>query len=252
MFLSPHAHIDIGSIGKRSIYFLLKISQLFAGCISSLTGGDIFFHPRFDPVHDGPVLQSQLRRVLKRTTVYDCMMRIRASTGLRVTQHRGNFHQYSTTDLAFGTLDSDKALSVNFVHAKGLDTRQYACIQSAVLYTTADGQRRVRVCNLALQVAPLAADVFRYADMDAVISYLMRECGPFLNKVFLYTLMLQRCLTNENDTTEAHTRRHYGKMLINASRVPQKLCRQHSRDSGKSCAASLVPNADNWCTVDTT
>lgn len=103
-------------------------------------------------------------------------MRVRSSTGLRVVGHHGNFHQNSTTDLAFGTLDADKALSVSLEHSRALDGRQYACLQSAVLYTTRDGQRRVRVCNLALQVATLAGDVYRYADMDAVVAHLVREC----------------------------------------------------------------------------
>jgi protein transport protein SEC24 len=45
-----------------------------------------------------------------------------------------------------------------------------------VLYTTVDGQRRVRVINLALQVADLASNVFRFADMDVVVAHSVRQC----------------------------------------------------------------------------
>ena len=72
-------------------------------------------------------------------------------------------------------MDADKAIGILFDHARTLDDRQYAFIQSAVLYTTVEGQRRVRVCNVAVQVASLAGNVFRYADMDAVVSIMMRE-----------------------------------------------------------------------------
>ena len=34
--------------------------------------------------------------------------------------------------------------------------------------------RRVRVCNLALQTVELAANVFHYADMEAVLAHMAR------------------------------------------------------------------------------
>lgn len=95
--------------------------------------------------------------------------------GLRIVKHYGNYYEGAANDLEFGTLDADKAIGVLFDHTHTLDDRQYAFIQSAVLYTTVDGQRRVRVCNVALQVASLAGNVFRYADMDTVVSVMMRE-----------------------------------------------------------------------------
>lgn len=91
----------------------------------------------------------------------------------------GNFYESAANDLQFGTLDADKAIGILLDHAHTLDDRQYAFVQSAVLYTTAEGHRRVRVCNVALQVASLAGNVFRYADMDTVVSIMMRE-GMFL------------------------------------------------------------------------
>lgn len=163
------------------------------GAVCDITGGEIFFHPRFDTRHDSIVVESQLRRLLSRETVYDCMMRIRCSQGsfpsvscsphkvlttllgLRISAQYGNFYQRSTTDLEFGTLDADKAISVTLEHSRTLDDRQYAYLQCAVLHTTASGQRRVRTCNLALQVASLAGNVFRYADMDAIVCHMARE-----------------------------------------------------------------------------
>jgi protein transport protein SEC24 len=65
LFLFPSQFIDVASLGV----------------LSGLTGGDVFFHPRFDPVRDGLKLQSQLSRVLSRETAYSVTMRIRASEG---------------------------------------------------------------------------------------------------------------------------------------------------------------------------
>lgn len=52
------------------------------GRVASMTGGELFYHPRFVPARDGAVLQAQLRRLVQRTTGYNCMMRVRTSNGL--------------------------------------------------------------------------------------------------------------------------------------------------------------------------
>lgn len=51
------------------------------GLVSSLSGGEMYFHPKFDLGRDGLVLASQFRRLISRTTVYSCSMRVRTSVG---------------------------------------------------------------------------------------------------------------------------------------------------------------------------
>jgi protein transport protein SEC24 len=51
------------------------------GSVSSLSGGDIFYHWDFKPLRDGPVMESQLRRLVTRKTGYNCTLRVRASNG---------------------------------------------------------------------------------------------------------------------------------------------------------------------------
>ncbi|KAF9788107.1 hypothetical protein BJ322DRAFT_605700 [Thelephora terrestris] len=159
MFLAPSSFLDVASISYPV----------------SVTGGELFYHPRFSPERDSHVLYSQLGRLMQRPTVYNCMMRVRCSNGLKVSEQYGNFYRRSKTDLEFGVLDADKSITVLFGHTSTLDERQYAHIQSAVLYTTATGQRRVRTCNMALPVVSLAMNVFRYVDADAAIAYWFRK-----------------------------------------------------------------------------
>ncbi|KAJ3799255.1 sec24-related protein [Lentinula aff. detonsa] len=164
LFLGNSKFVDVASVGA----------------VPSTTGGDIYFHPRFDLLRDGPVLESQMQRLFRRTTGYDCMTRVRCSKGLRVKDHHGNFYLQNSTDMATGIIDADKSFCVSLAHAassitsSGLSPREYAYLQCAVLYTSPQGQRRVRLVNLALQVVELAGNVFQYADVDACIAYLTR------------------------------------------------------------------------------
>ena len=102
--------------------------------------------------------------------------------GLRADRLTGKFHLPNPTTPTFGTLDADQAVSVSFTHSATLSLREYASIQCAVLHTTTDGQRRVRVINIALQVAELAGDVFRFSDMDVVVAHLMRQCKSIFRR----------------------------------------------------------------------
>lgn len=160
LFLFPTSYIDVASLGV----------------LPGLTGGELFFHPRFEPVRDGAKLRAEIKRVVRRETGYSVTMRIRCSNGLRVADHFGNFFQRNVTDLEFGTIDADKAVGAKIKHEGKLDEKNDAHFQCAVLYTSAAGERRVRVHNLAVPVTSLLANVFRFADMDTTLAYIAKEC----------------------------------------------------------------------------
>ena len=52
-----------------------------------------------------------------------------------------------------------------------------AHFQSALLYTTTSGQRRVRCSNIVANVSETARDSMRLVDQDAVLGVLAKECA---------------------------------------------------------------------------
>lgn len=95
---------------------LILLNTTHAGILPTLTGGSLFFHPRFNVARDGPVVESQLRRVLGcsiTTSIsmaapgrdqdsgggygygYDCTAKVRCSKGTF------SFYKLSSTFLSY-------------------------------------------------------------------------------------------------------------------------------------------------------
>lgn len=97
------------------------------------------------------------------------------SLGLRTREYRGSLYETASGDILSGTLDTAKAFAVSIEHMQRLDTRKDVYVQCAILYTSSEGQRRVRLINLALGVASLANNVFRFSDIDATTSWFAKN-----------------------------------------------------------------------------
>jgi protein transport protein SEC24 len=160
LFFFPESYTDIASVS----------------ILASTTGGESFFHPKFTPVRDRDTLHDEIKRTITRETAYNATVRIRCSSGLRVSDHIGNYLQRSLTDLEFGTLDDSKAFAAVLKHeGPRLDERLPVYIQVAILYTSSSGERRVRCLNLSLAVTSLIGNVFRFADIDSSVTVFMKD-----------------------------------------------------------------------------
>ncbi|WVF67842.1 hypothetical protein IAT40_002603 [Kwoniella sp. CBS 6097] len=158
IFMFPEVYSDIASVGA----------------MSATTGGEVFFHPKFQPVRDRDTLQNEIKSIITRETAYNAMSRTRCSVGLRVSDHLGNFYQRAATDLEFGALDSQKSFVAVLKHEGRLDDRQPAYVQVATLYTSSSGERRVRCLNMSFVVTSMIGNVFKFADQEAGIAVLLK------------------------------------------------------------------------------
>ncbi|KAF9200494.1 COPII coat Sec23p-Sfb3p heterodimer component, partial [Haplosporangium sp. Z 27] len=127
LFLFPNAYVDVATLG----------------CLSSITGGDTHMFINFNAEKDGVKLMGDIAKLVTRPFGFNALMRVRCSTGLRIAEHFGNFHMKNSTDLEIAGLDSEKAFGVLVKHDGKLDERTEASFQVALLYTTADGLRRL-------------------------------------------------------------------------------------------------------------
>ncbi|TPX31423.1 hypothetical protein SmJEL517_g05252 [Synchytrium microbalum] len=158
LFLFPNAYIDVATVGV----------------VATMTGGDTFNYTNFDGPRDGLKYMNDMLRLLARTFGYESLLRIRCSNGISVKEYFGNFYMKNTTDVELAGLDSEKSIGVLLKHEGKLDERTDVSLQCAVLYTTATGQRRIRMHNTTVPVASLLGNMFRYAEMDTTINFMAK------------------------------------------------------------------------------
>lgn len=153
----------------------------------------MFHFPRYRPSMDEYIFSSQLKRSISRDCAYNCTMRVRCSKGtfylvsalgppvdiflgIRVSEYVGGLHPSASLDVILASCDPEKAIFTILNHSGiQLNERSNVYLQAAILYTTVFGQRRVRICNLALPISTMAGNVFKFADQEAVVSLWMKQ-----------------------------------------------------------------------------
>ncbi|KAJ9158015.1 Transporter sec24 [Coniochaeta hoffmannii] len=152
------------------------------GHVAATSGGETFYYPNFIAPRDNTKLSLEIKHAVTRETGYQAVMKVRCSNGLQVSAYHGNFIQHTFgADLEVGVIDADKALGVTFGYDGKLDPKLDAHFQLALLYTTADGQRRVRCCNVIASVSDNAKESIKFVDQDAVVSMLAKEAATKLS-----------------------------------------------------------------------
>ena len=100
----------------------------------------------------------------------EAVLRVRATTGLRMNTFYGNFFNRSSDLCAFPAFPRDQAYVVEVAIDETV-TKPVVCMQAAVLHTTCNGERRIRVLTLALPTTQNLADLYASADQQAITAY---------------------------------------------------------------------------------
>ncbi|KAJ1674580.1 COPII coat Sec23p-Sfb3p heterodimer component, partial [Spiromyces aspiralis] len=159
MYLFPNAFADVASSSE----------------LCKLTGGEVMVYPNFTMDRDGAKFAADLEASATQTFGTNGVLRIRCSDGIRVDQHLGNFFMRNHVDIELAGIMSSTSICATFKHDEKLDEKLDAYFQVALLYTTSDGHRRIRVHNIALPCTTLVGNLFRHAEIDTTMNIIARQ-----------------------------------------------------------------------------
>ncbi|XP_020664496.2 protein transport protein Sec24B isoform X1 [Pogona vitticeps] len=166
--------------GQQTAVDLFLLSSQYSdlaslACMSKYSAGCIYYYPSFHHIHN-PVqaekLQKDLKRYLTRKIGFEAVMRIRCTKGLSIHTFHGNFFVRSTDLLSLANVNPDAGFAVQMSIEESLSDTSLVCFQTALLYTSSKGERRIRVHTLCLPVVTSLTDVYAGADVQAVVCLL--------------------------------------------------------------------------------
>ncbi|KOS17755.1 Uncharacterized protein ESCO_002794 [Escovopsis weberi] len=189
------------------------------GHVAAVTGGETFYYPNFISLRDSAKMSAEIAHTVARETGYQALMKVRCSNGLQVAAYHGNFVQHTFgADLEIGVVDADKALAATFSYDGKLDGKLDAHFQTALLYTSASGQRRVRCSNVIASVSDTSKEAgtreqnirecIKFVDQDAVVGLLAKEAGTRLATTSSNLMAVRAWLTEETIGIMSCYRKH--------------------------------------------
>lgn len=156
MFLFSSQYQDVASLSNLPRY----------------TGGQTYFYPGWSAARteDAIKFAKEFSDYLSAEIGLEAVLRVRATTGLRMNAFYGNFFNRSSDLCAFPAFPRDQSYVVEVAIDESLQ-KGPICMQTAVLHTTCNGERRIRVLTLSLPTTQNLADVCASADQMAITAY---------------------------------------------------------------------------------
>jgi len=156
MFLAPQQYIDLASISPLAKY----------------TGGDVRYYPNFHIQLSGLKLKHELQHVLTRYMGWEAVMRVRVSRGWKITKFYGHLFIRGHDLLVIPNCHADQTFAIAFDMEENVTPDPVLYVQSALLYTNSEGERRIRVNTYAGVTSQNFNDIINSVDVQATTSML--------------------------------------------------------------------------------
>ncbi|KAI9331099.1 Sec23/Sec24 trunk domain-containing protein [Obelidium mucronatum] len=144
--------------------------------LTRITGGATYHYPTFNIGNPQEIskFSTELQNFLARPLALEAVLRVRASKGIRMTRFHGNFFLRSTDLLALPAVNPDNSYGIEMEIQDPLGSAT-ACFQTALLHTSSNGERRIRVLTLTVPVTDSMGDVYNGADQYAIAALLAKK-----------------------------------------------------------------------------
>ncbi|KAF6062838.1 Sec23/Sec24 trunk domain family protein [Candida albicans] len=156
LFLTSSAYQDVATLSNLARY----------------TAGQTHFYPAWtsNKYEDVAKLSKEVSDHLSQDIALEAVLRVRGSTGFRMSSFYGNFFNRSSDLCSFPTFPRDQSYLIEMSIEETIN-KPVVYFQAAVLHSTCFGERRIRVMNLALPTSSKLVDIYASADQLAIANY---------------------------------------------------------------------------------
>lgn len=162
MFLASGGYQDVASLSNLPRY----------------TSGQTHFYPSWTAANESQVtkLSQELLNHLSMEIAVEAVLRVRGSTGVRMTTFYGNFFNRSSDLCCFPVFPRDQSYMIEMSIEENLSAPTI-CIQAAVLHTNYAGERRVRVCTICLPTTDNLNQLYASADQLTIAQFYIQKAA---------------------------------------------------------------------------
>lgn len=156
--------------------------------LSRYTNGRFYYYPKFNSYLHGIKFDQEFYTALTCKSAWEAVGRIRVSGGYRQISTLGNYLVKARTNdlLSLPVCDEHRIIfyelekyEANVEAAKKKkkfnDSETHIFVQTALLYTSSEGERRIRVHNLAMPITDNATDPYENADVNALSPLFLKK-----------------------------------------------------------------------------
>ena len=149
------------------------------------SNGSLYYYPEYEYYESGLKFTNELYNSLTRSCGWEAVFRVRTSTGFNQIGSYGNkLVKQKTADLILcPVIDKDRILVYELERENDSDKpekrrlmadQKHMYVQSALLYSTSEGERRIRVHNAAIPLTNIPNLPFDYLDTSALALFWAR------------------------------------------------------------------------------
>jgi protein transport protein SEC24 len=199
MFLFGQQYTDVAtmskSLKKSHVSHMNSMSKCLPIRLSSpldvvphYTGGKTHYYPMFNAsnVVHAQKAKYEIATLLGEKIGMEAVMRTRTSPGLICRDFHGHFTVRQPDIMALPNVPRDQSYVVEIGIEEEIKS-PVVCIQTAILFTTCDGDRRLRVITLALPVSNSLSQIFTSADQTA-IAHVIAQQGQYQDPLSEYSM----------------------------------------------------------------
>ena len=155
--------------------------------LSKHTAGSCYYYPGFHGPRDGVKFETELHHCLTRATGFEAVIRVRATKGLKISNFYGNHFIRGVDLLSLPNVTSDSVFGFDFTYEDPVLTTTAVTIQSALLYTSSNGERRIRVHTMVVPVTQNMTEFLESTDMACCANLMAKQAVELALKAGLET-----------------------------------------------------------------
>jgi protein transport protein SEC24 len=148
----------------------VDLASMYELCKSS--GGDLHYYPQFNGNVHGQKLKNEMTHCLSREMGWEGVMRVRVSTGYKITKFHGHMYIRGTDLVVLPNCHADQSMGITIEPDEQKAPGGLVCVQAALLYTNSDGERRIRVSTLCQETTSFPQEVIGGVDPIGITHYL--------------------------------------------------------------------------------